>query len=58
MNKNTDQQNNTAEETSKIQDLEPNRKYDDGEALTTNHGVRVNDNQNSLKAGDRGATLI
>ena len=29
-----------------------------GEFLTTNQGVRVNDNQNSLKAGDRGPTLL
>jgi len=26
--------------------------------MTTNHGVKVNDDQNSLKAGDRGATLL
>ncbi len=26
--------------------------------LTTNQGVRINDNQNSLKAGDRGPTLL
>ena len=26
--------------------------------LTTNHGLRINDNQNSLKAGPRGATLL
>ncbi len=26
--------------------------------LTTNQGTRINDNQNSLKAGDRGATLM
>jgi catalase len=58
MTKNTGQSNIPTEETPKIQDLEANRRYDDGEALTTNHGVRVNDNQNSLKAGDRGATLI
>ena len=29
-----------------------------GEFLTTNQGVRINDNQNSLKAGDRGPTLL
>ena len=29
-----------------------------GEFLTTNHGVRINDDQNSLKAGERGATLL
>ncbi|CAG5006869.1 Catalase HPII [Dyadobacter sp. CECT 9275] len=26
--------------------------------ITTNHGVRVNDDQNSLRAGERGATLL
>lgn len=26
--------------------------------MTTNHGVNINDDQNSLKAGDRGATLL
>ena len=29
-----------------------------GEVLTTNHGVPVSDNQNSLKAGARGPTLL
>jgi catalase len=29
-----------------------------GESLTTNHGVPVSDNQNSLKAGARGPTLL
>ncbi|MGV3694802.1 MAG: catalase, partial [Paracoccus marcusii] len=29
-----------------------------GEALTTNHGVPISDNQNSLKAGARGPTLL
>ena len=47
-----------AEDTKKIADLEANRRYDEGSFLTTNHGVRVNDNQNSLKDGNRGATLI
>lgn len=28
------------------------------EFLSTNHGVRINDDQNSLKAGPRGATLL
>src|SRR6187431_841429 len=28
------------------------------EYLTTNQGVRINDNHNSLKAGDRGPTLL
>jgi catalase len=29
-----------------------------GDALTTNHGIPISDNQNSLKAGARGPTLI
>ncbi|MCF0069379.1 catalase [Dyadobacter sp. CY261] len=29
-----------------------------GELMTTNHGLRINDDQNSLKAGERGATLL
>lgn len=29
-----------------------------GHLMTTNHGVKINDDQNSLKAGDRGATLL
>ncbi len=29
-----------------------------GEFLTTNQGLKINDDQNSLKAGDRGATLL
>ena len=50
--------NDTREESKKIADLQPAKKYDEGEFLTTNHGVRINDNQNSLKAGERGGTLI
>jgi catalase len=42
----------------KLDDLTPNVEDAAGEFLTTNHGIRVNDNQNSLKAGDRGPTLI
>ncbi len=29
-----------------------------GGGLTTNHGVPISDNQNSLKAGARGPTLL
>ncbi|MCX2585017.1 catalase [Pedobacter sp. MR22-3] len=29
-----------------------------GQQMTTNHGVKISDDQNSLKAGDRGATLL
>ncbi|HET6670054.1 MAG TPA: catalase [Pyrinomonadaceae bacterium] len=43
---------------SKIDDLQKNTEDSGGEFLTTNQGVRINDNQNSLKAGDRGPTLL
>src|SRR5687767_11161247 len=39
-------------------DLELNRENGADQFLTTNQGVRLNDNQNSLKAGDRGPTLL
>src|SRR5687768_72775 len=39
-------------------DLDLNREDGADQFLTTNHGVRINDNQNSLKAGDRGSTLL
>jgi catalase len=39
-------------------DLEFNRENGADEFLTTNQGIRINDNQNSLKAGERGATLL
>jgi catalase len=41
----------------KIERLEPFRAVL-GESLTTNQGVRIADNQNSLKAGTRGPTLL
>lgn len=45
-------------ERKKQQDLEVNRESGGDQFLTTNQGLRVNDNQNSLKAGERGATLL
>jgi catalase len=39
-------------------DLEPNIEVGNGHKMTTNQGVKVNDDTNSLKAGDRGATLL
>ncbi|MDD5580429.1 MAG: catalase HPII [Methylobacter sp.] len=41
----------------KIESLEPFRSQI-GESLTTNQGVRIADNQNSLKGGTRGPTLL
>src|SRR6187397_2073606 len=44
--------------SSKQIDLEVNREDGADEFLTTNQGVRINDNQNSLKAGNRGPSLL
>jgi catalase len=42
----------------KIIDLAANTEDPTDAYLTTNQGIRVNDNQNSLKAGDRGPSLL
>ncbi|AMR26503.1 catalase HPII [Hymenobacter psoromatis] len=42
----------------KTDELAKNREDGYGQFLTTNQGLRVNDDQNSLKAGDRGPTLL
>lgn len=42
----------------KLEALQPARKDGAGELLTTNHGTRINDNQNSLEAGTRGPSLL
>jgi catalase len=39
-------------------DLQRDREAPGGQALTTNQGVRIADNQNSLKGGQRGPTLL
>lgn len=45
-------------ESDKIKSLESHKEDGTDTFLTTNHGVRINDDQNSLKAGPRGATLL
>src|SRR5688572_26229591 len=45
-------------ENPKLDDLARNKEDAAHEFLTTNQGVRINDDQNSLKAGSRGATLL
>ncbi|MGV3631768.1 MAG: catalase [Bacteroidota bacterium] len=42
----------------KAEDLAKNTVSGDGQFHTSNHGVKINDDQNSLKAGDRGPTLL
>ncbi|MES2761765.1 MAG: catalase [Bacteroidota bacterium] len=46
------------DENEKIKKLKQFTENGDGEFLTTNQGLRINDNQNSLKAGERGSTLL
>ena len=50
--------NNSTIADAKSADLQPDREDSTDQFLTTNQGVRINDNQNSLKAGDRGPTLL
>ncbi|SFB02242.1 catalase [Algoriphagus aquimarinus] len=42
----------------KIDDLYMNTEDGSGEAMTTNQGLKINDDQNSLTAGERGPTLL
>lgn len=50
----TDRGNNNA----KLDQLETWREDASGQALTSNTGVKVADNQNTLKAGERGPSLL
>ena len=54
----SDSQKNSTTENKKLTDLEPNKEDLTGQFLTTNQGLRVNDDQNSLKAGERGPSLL
>lgn len=47
-----------ANDNAKVQALEPFREDGTGQLLTTNQGLPINDNQNSLKAGPRGPSLL
>ena len=42
----------------KNEELEAFREYPDGQYLTTNQGLRLNHTDDSLKAGERGPTLL
>lgn len=42
----------------KIKNLQAHTTDAADQLMTTDHGVRINDDQNSLKAGERGATLL
>ncbi|MCP1365311.1 catalase, partial [Halomonas sp. BBD48] len=45
-------------ENSKSENLEKYRSDAEGHDLRTNQGIRISDNHNSLKAGERGPTLM
>ncbi|WNY32649.1 catalase HPII [Acinetobacter calcoaceticus] len=49
---------NKANTTQKTEQLDTVRDDATNQALTTNQGVKIADNQNSLKAGTRGSTLL
>ncbi|MEO8516016.1 MAG: catalase, partial [Flavobacterium sp.] len=42
----------------KLKDLEINTSHADGKFMTTNQGVKLNDDNNSLKADERGPSLL
>src|SRR5918993_4361661 len=48
----------SSRENAKTENLSYHKEDSAHEFLTTNQGVRINDDQNSLKAGSRGATLL
>lgn len=45
-------------QNAKLEDLQKHTESSTDELLTTNHGLKINDDQNSLKAGNRGPTLL
>lgn len=50
--------NNSVNDNAKVNKLAEHYADASNQKMTTNHGVGINDDQNSLKAGDRGATLL
>ncbi|WP_373516570.1 catalase [Pricia sp.] len=49
---------NKKQETAKTKDLKKYQMDPEGKPLTTRQGLKVNDTNNSLKAGPRGSTLL
>ncbi|SMC93996.1 catalase [Pedobacter africanus] len=56
--KDTQVQPGTQPENEKTRSLEVHTADAAGKPMTTDHGVKINDDQHSLKAGERGATLL
>ncbi|MGM9925858.1 MAG: catalase [Bacillus sp. (in: firmicutes)] len=55
---NKEQRNASPEANKKQAQLDQHRVDNQGQKLTTNQGVRVTEDEHSLKAGDRGPTLM
>src|SRR6187399_365036 len=45
-------------DSAKVNDLAQFQENSNDQILTTNQGLRINDDQNSLKAGERGPSLL
>jgi catalase len=54
----TNDKNNPPGESKKIADLQQHTEDSTGQFLTSNQGLKINDDQNSLKAGARGPSLL
>ena len=50
--------NNNAGENKKVSSLQQHTEDSTGEFLTTNQGLKINDDQNALTAGERGPSLL
>ncbi|MTT31152.1 catalase [Terrilactibacillus sp. BCM23-1] len=53
-----EQEKKSVEETSKKKQLDSFTKDNNGQKMTTNQGLKVSDDENSLKAGERGPSLL
>ncbi|MCU4742539.1 catalase [Natronoglomus mannanivorans] len=54
----SDSHDGELDEESKQEQLDEVRENPEGEYLTSDHGVRISDTDNSLKAGERGPTIM
>ena len=57
MNEKKNEQNES-EKLKKLQDLSPETVSEQNKLLTTNQGLKINDDNNTLKAGERGPSLL
>ena len=57
MEEKKDEQKKT-EKSKKVEDLSPETVSEQNELLTTNQGLKINDDNNTLSAGERGPSLL